>query len=95
MALGYATYKTTKLNQALYEVPVEKSKTKKYKIAQSDNVGFVGDDEVGRVHNTDSDITAGSECNNGVAIVTQDLNHDNPWEITWTKWAKKAHVVCI
>ena len=78
VALGYATYKTTKLNQALYEVPVEKSKTKKYKVAQSDNVGFVGNDEVGRVHSTDSDITAGSECNNGVAVVTQDLNHDNP-----------------
>ena len=79
VALGYATYKTTKLNQALYEVPVEKSKTKKYRVAQSDNVGFVGDDEeVGTVHNTDSNITAGSECNNGVSVITQDLNHDNP-----------------
>ena len=90
VALGYATYKTTKLNQALYEVPVEKSKTKKYKIAQSDNVGFVGDDEVGRVHNTDSDITVGSECNNGVAVVTQNLNHDNSWEITWNPVSEKG-----
>ena len=78
LALGYATYKTTKLNQAIREVPVEKSKTKKYKVAQSDNVGFVDDEEVGNAHNTDSDIAAGSETNNGVAVVTRDLNGENP-----------------
>ena len=73
VALGYATFKMAKLNQAIYDIPVKKSNSRKYKVAQSDNEGFVGDDEVDRVPNT-----AGSECNNSISVITQDLNHDNP-----------------
>ena len=74
VALGYATFKMAKLNQAVYDIPVKKSNSRKYKVAQTDNVGFVGDDEVHKVPNTN----ANGKCNNGIAVITQDLNNDNP-----------------
>ena len=75
LAFGYSTYKATTLNQSKHGgVQVKNSKSKKYKVTQSDNTGFVGDGD------DDDEVSSSShnECNNSISVITQDLHHSNP-----------------